>query len=142
MIKRTFPSKINNCPVMKLNNGIRIANWSSPHPFTFTTGEVLPACDPDRVKAMSLDIKETVFPGPINIFTNGLYTDIKINTSIPTIVRDDLEVLQDCKSLDIILIPFMVLDAMKKSGIHRGKCRVIRVADRITKEIYPDKFCI
>ena len=126
-----------NCPVITLDNGLSIANWSSPHPFTFTTGEVLPACDPDRVKSMSLDIKETVFPAPI-----GLYSDIEIDTSIPTVVRDDLRKLQHNESIDIILIPFMVLDAIKKAGMHRGKCRVIRVADRVTKEIYPDKFCI
>ena len=126
-----------NCPVITLDNGLSIANWSSPHPFTFTTGEVLPACDPDRVKSMSLDIKETVFPAPI-----GLYSDIEIDTSIPTVVRADLRKLQHNESIDIILIPFMVLDAIKKAGMHRGKCRVIRVADRMTKEIYPDKFCI
>jgi len=51
-----------NCPVITLDNGITIANWSSPHPFTFTTGEVLPACEPDRAKEMSLKIKETKVP--------------------------------------------------------------------------------
>ena len=29
------------CPVITLDNGIRIANWSSPHEFKFTTGEIL-----------------------------------------------------------------------------------------------------
>ena len=128
-----------NCPVITLNNGITIANWSSPHPFTFTTGEVLPACTPERVKAMSIDIDETVV-------SNKKWDDIKIKTSIPDVVRDDLKILQDNEDIDIILVPFMVLSAMKSLLMMKYpyffKLRVIRVADRVTKEIYPDKFCI
>ena len=139
-----------NCPVITLDNGITIANWSSPHPFTFITGEVLPACDDKRAREMCLDINETEVPysnvpDVLNGKSNGvkiLWNDIRMEASIPSTVHIDLMKLQRNKSIDIILIPFMVLDAMKKAGMRRGKCRVIRVADRVTKEIYPDKFCI
>ena len=128
-----------NCPVITLDNGITIANWSSPHKFKFTTGEVLPACTPERVNAMSIDIDETVV-------SNKKWDDIKIKTSIPDVVRDDLKILQDNEDIDIILVPFMVLSAMKSLLMMKYpyffKLRVIRVADRVTKEIYPDKFCI
>ena len=128
-----------NCPVITLNNGITIANWSSPHEFKFTTGEVLPACTPERVNAMSIDIDETVV-------SNKKWDDIKIKTSIPDVVRDDLKILQDDEDIDIILVPFMVLSAMKSLLMMKYpyffKLRVIRVADRVTKEIYPDRFCI
>ena len=128
-----------NCPVITLDNGITIANWSSPHEFKFTTGEVLPACTPERVNAMSIDIDETVV-------SNKKWDDIKIKTSIPDVVRDDLKILQDNEDIDIILVPFMVLSAMKSLLMMKYpyffKLRVIRVADRVTKEIYPDKFCI
>ena len=128
-----------NCPVITLNNGITIANWSSPHEFKFTTGEVLPACTPERVNAMSIDIDETVV-------SNKKWDDIKIKTSIPDVVQDDLKILQDDEDIDIILVPFMVQSAMKSLLRMRYpyffKLRVIRVADRVTKEIYPDRFCI
>ena len=128
-----------NCPVITLDNGITIANWSSPHEFKFTTGEVLPACTPERVNAMSIDIDETVV-------SNKKWDDIKIKTSIPDVVQDDLKILQDDEDIDIILVPFMVQSAMKSLLRMRYpyffKLRVIRVADRVTKEIYPDKFCI
>ena len=128
-----------NWPVITLNNGITIANWSSPHEFKFTTGEVLRACAPERVNAMSIDIDETVV-------SNKKWDDIKIKTSIPDVVQDDLKILQDDEDIDIILVPFMVQSAMKSLLRMRYpyffKLRVIRVADRITKEIYPDKFCI
>ena len=139
-----------NCPVITLDNGITIANWSSPHSFTFTTGEILPGCWPKRVNEMSLDITETEvpysnMPDVLNDKTNDvkvLWNDIRIKVSIPNIVRTDLIKLQRNKSIDIILVPFMLLSAMSESGLNRGKCRVIRVADRVTKEIYPDRFCI
>ena len=65
-----------------------------------------------------------------------------MKVSIPNVVRTDLMKLQQDESIDIILVPFMLLSAMSEAGLNRGKCRVIRVADRVTKEIYPDKFCI
>jgi len=139
-----------NCPVITLDNGITIANWSSPHPFTFTTGEVLPACEPDRAKEMSLKIKETKVPysNMPDVLTGKaddvkiLWNDIRMEVSIPDNVYNDLMKLQNDESIDIILIPFMLLSAIHKARLNRGKCRVIRVADRVTKEIYPDRFCI
>ncbi len=130
-----------SCPVITLNNGIRIANWSSPHPFTFVTGEVLPACEHERVKSMSLDIDE-------NIINNERWEDIEMSVSVPEEVYEDLQKLQYNDEIDIILVPFMVLDALKNSystlygSLSTDKCRVIRVADRITKTIYSNKFCI
>jgi hypothetical protein len=124
------------CPVITLDNGIRIANWSSPHEFKFTTGEILPACSPERAKAMSLDIDETVV-------NQEKWDDIVLDTNIPDSVYEDIEELKYNDEIDIILVPFMVLDALKSSYPWiADKCRVIRVADRVTKEIYPDKFCI
>lgn len=124
------------CPVITLDNGIRIANWSSPHEFKFTTGEILPACPPERAKAMSLDIDETVV-------NQEKWDDIVLDTNIPDSVYEDIEELKYNDEIDIILVPFMVLDALKSSYPWiADKCRVIRVADRVTKEIYPDKFCI
>tara|TARA_R100001480_G_scaffold31749_1_gene43064 strand:- start:102 stop:530 length:429 start_codon:yes stop_codon:yes gene_type:complete len=139
-----------NCPVITLDNGLRIANWSSPHPFKFNTGEVLPACEPNRAKSMSLKIEETEVPySNMPDTLNGkaddvkvLWNDIRIKVSIPDVVHIDLMKLQRNKSIDIILVPFMLLSAMSQAGLDRGKCRVIRVADRVTKEIHPDRFCI
>lgn len=40
-------------PIITLNNGITIANFSTPHEFKFATGEVLPACDEMRAKRLT-----------------------------------------------------------------------------------------
>ena len=127
------------CPVITLKNGLRIANWSSPHPFTFTTGEILPECDEKRVKLMNLDITETILDA------KG-WDDVEIHIDIPQHVYFDLIELQDNPDIDIILVPFMVLNALKKNKTcnlkHVDKCRCIRMANRMTKTIYPDKFCL
>ena len=35
---------LNKYPMIKLDNGLNVVNYSSPHPYTFDTGEVLPMC--------------------------------------------------------------------------------------------------
>ena len=137
-----------NSPYITLSNGLTVANFSSPHPFNFTTGKVLPACEKKWVKKMSLDIAEnnlntayTMMIGrrkhnPVKI------SDIQIKVHVTQIVIDALDKLNKDTNIDIVLVPFMLLQALKDGGWPHKKCRVIRVADRITKEIYPDKFCI
>ena len=52
MSGKTF--KVAGFPAIVLNNGLTVVNYSSPHPYTFDTGEVLPACDQDLVTKHSL----------------------------------------------------------------------------------------
>ena len=141
-----------NSPTVTLSNGLTVANFSSPHPFNFTTGEVLPACDSEWANEMKLDIEEIEYGMPKS-FQVSVWTDVELNISIPPNVAEALHDLNHDDDIDIVLVPFMVLQAMKEYlminkvakepfDIDNNKCRVIRVADRITKEIYPDKFCI
>ena len=128
-----------NSPTITLSNGLTIANFSSPHPFTFTTGEVLPACEDAWAKEMMLDINETEYP----VNEDGLmWTDVSLKIDVPKNVRTELYKLMHNSAIDIVLVPHMVLQAMKDHPMITDKCRVIRCADRVTKEIYPDKFCI
>lgn len=150
-----------NSPRIKLSNGLTIANFSSPHPFTFTTGEILPACKPRWVKRMSLSIEETiVHKGPLNSWNKRLQQRIYLETNdnslnmsnilivmtVPRAVINALVALDKDSDVDIVLIPFMVMQALRDdirvNTFSIKKCRVIRCADRVTKEIYPDKFCV
>ena len=49
---------LNKYPTVKLNNGKRVVNYSSPRPYTFNTGEVLPA---SKNREDKLSIKELSF---------------------------------------------------------------------------------
>ena len=137
-----------NSQTITLSNGLTIANFSSPHPFNFITGEVLPACEKKWVKKMSLNIAETNLNSAYTMMigkreSNPVQiSNIQIKVDIPQMVIDALDKLNKDTNVDIVLVPFMLLQALKDGGWPHKKCRVIRVADRITKEIYPDKFCI
>lgn len=134
----TLPRRIplsDEMPKIQLSNGLLIGNFSSPHPFTFVTGEELPACTKERVRRSSLDITESESPG-----IRGT-TDITIEPRITPDLRLMIAEAQlsDC---DIILAPLLLVEAMKRAEIPLGKFRVIRVADRIEKTIYTDRFCL
>ena len=123
-------------PIVTLSNGVRVGNFSSPHPFVFVDGTTLPACTPERCKRMSLSIEEAELPG-----IKGT-TDVVLVINIPGQVQDAIDEANARDDVDIVLIPFMVMDAMKEYNVRIGKCRVIRVADRVTKAIHIDRFCV
>jgi len=122
-------------PIITLSNGLVIGNFSSPHPFNFEDGSVCPACDPDRVKAGSLECIESEIPG-----IKGT-TDIQIEWKLTEGVVKMLEEAE-ASDADVVLVPFPVMTAIKAAGRDIGKCRVIRVKDRQTKAIFVDRFCV
>jgi len=126
-------------PVAKLSTGITVANFSSPHRFNFVTGDLLHACSPERAQLLKLEAIET------EIETNHKkWTDISIRYTMTPEVERALRIANAIQSLDIILVPRIVLDVIKQSGMFEQfpKCRSIRTADRVTKMIYADKFCL
>jgi hypothetical protein len=126
---------MDQAPVITLVNGIRIANFSSPHPFRFVTGEVLPACTGERANHMALNPVEQEVKNP------GGWADLSLRFELTPEVIAGLEQLEAAE-VDVVLIPFPVLEAIKRAGRELGKARVIRTADRVTKEIYSDVFCV
>ena len=45
--------------IFTLKNGLRVANFSSPHPFTFTDGTIIPAVEDEKARNLMLEVKET-----------------------------------------------------------------------------------
>lgn len=125
---------INEAPIVVLKNGIRIANFSSPHSFTFDDGTVLPACSAERANSLMLNTIE-------NESFNGKWTDVDLTFAMSQEVSDEIARLEQSDEIDIILVPFPVLEAMKKRSLPIVKCRVCRVANRVTKVLHSDKFC-
>jgi hypothetical protein len=122
--------------IITLKNGIRIANFSSPHPFRFVTGEVLPPCSDVRANGMALNPVETESANP------GGWKDVSLRFELTPQVTMGLDQLEANEEMDVILVPFPVMEALKRAGRAVGKCRVIRTANRVTKEIHSDVFCI
>jgi hypothetical protein len=131
-----------NFPTVKLSNGLVVGNFSSPHEFKFVTGEVLAGCSPEHSRMGSLESKEIE-----SVHPKG-WTDIELKFFLSGDVERLLHAAHAMGEVDIWLVPFPVLEAVKRdqdSPFHPangGKIRVIRNADRVTKAIYPDRFCV
>lgn len=136
-------------PIVALKSGLRVANFSSPHPFTFVTGEVLPACSPERAKALMLEVDEVEVKNPKG------FTDIRPSFRMSDAVGQELEKLLGCYTdFDVVLVPLPVLQAIRACDVAAGGmgsdkwhrmlrfARSCRVADRVAKTIYGDRFCL
>jgi hypothetical protein len=134
-------------PVITLSNGLRIANFSSPHAFNFIDGSILPACSDYRAKRLMLEAVETEVDSDMPIKL------IRLDFSMSEVVK--AEIIELCKYIgeryDLILCPLPVLNAINLyiSTYALDPERVeelrrfvgIRVADRITKSCHIDKYC-
>ena len=117
---------------------MNIVNFSSPHSFTLDNGVVIPACDPDMSRELSLLAVETETPHP----TLEGVTDVRLSFKMTDAVYYRLKELNADTSVDVILVPLPVMTALKEANLPIGKARVCRVADRVSKIIHCDKFCI
>jgi len=76
----------------------------------------------------------------------GRYRDVKVRYMMSDVVLHELIVALTC-GCDVILIPFPVMETWRTWKVDAGYTgadpfRVCRMADRITKTIYSDRFCV
>ncbi len=143
----------NEHPIIKLYNGLNIMNFSSPHSYVFNTREVLPACHADVAQRYALDEDH-------KRHDRGVYSDVLIKYNISEHIFDILLAATIYKGIDIILVPYPVLDAWSamvrlesefddedeiygKTEAERVllKIRTCKFDDRVTKAIRSDEFC-
>jgi len=120
---------LSEAPVVELANGIRVANFSSGHEFYFQHGRTLPPCQADRVSKLSLE------PSERELLPNGRWKDIVIEFKITQVVLDELIKLNGREDIDIIMVPRIVMDALKAKNLPVGKCRTGR---RLTRQTTTD----
>lgn len=132
--------------IVKLINGRRIANFSSPHAFNFE-GEVLDGYDPDsdRVQKLLLKATEKEHKGIMGS------TDIELKYEVTSELINQLYEDVNREDVDIVIIPYPVLQAIKERQhptqmtiwtAVREKVRTVRMKDRGHKILYKDRFCI
>jgi hypothetical protein len=131
--------------IFPLSNGLRIANFSSPHPFLFTDGTIIPAVEDKLAKLTMLDVEEQ----RVSNYTARRFQTVKLSWSLSEMVDDQIALwytIYQVKEVDVVLVPMPVMIALKNTWtekmILKSPFRVIRMADRITKAIHIDKFCI
>ena len=134
-------------PCIKLNSGIKIANFSSPHRYKFHTGEELMACEDEVANDMKLNENHYYYQ------QKG-WEDVEIRYELSDKIYNDLLELSSEDGIDIILVPYPVMNCVKESALKVGgastfdgiqsilnKIRVCKLDDRVTKVIRSDKFC-
>lgn len=99
-------------PLLQLRNGLRVANFSSGHPYIFEDSTKLEACTQERVAALALSppTLDATAPG-------GRWTDVRVDlgAALPPQVLTELERLVSVRNegtFDVLLVTRSMLDAL------------------------------
>lgn len=123
--------------IVTLSNGKKVANFSSPHPFTFEDGNILPAVPNEYAEKYKIDFKET----------EHLNGDIELSFGLTNDVRDLMrswEILWVSDMVDVVFCPLPMIVAMRDAGMDvvNSPFRAICITDRINKLVSITKQCI
>jgi hypothetical protein len=134
---------LTDAPAVTLSNNLRVANFSSPHPFNFADGSVLPACDEARSRALSMDRDdyESPWAGPL-FGVDAPIRQVKPQFLLNAATITELTAAQETWDVDIVLVPFPLLQALEQGGVlgQFSKVGTVILADRITKAAAIDRF--
>ena len=124
--------------IITLTNGKRVANFSSPHPFTFEDGTVLPAVSNERAEELKVTFIEEDVTG------NG---DITLTFQLSEAVLIEMERWEKLwgeGQVDVVFCPLPMIQAMKDLDISilGSPFRAIRLEDRIKKLASISKQCV
>lgn len=131
--------------IIELSNGLRIANFSSPHPFTFTDGSILPEVSIEEAERLKIDFIEQPYE---HMTANGVnYNDIELSFELSDEVLNEVgrwnEKFRN-RLVDIVLCPLPMITALKNDEVllQATPFRAVRMGDRIKKLAEIDRFCI
>lgn len=132
-------------PVARVQRYFYVANFSSPHPFHFSSGETLPACDPKRVEAASLKRVSTEQANPRIHYAKDHLISFEITREVERLVGD---AMNDAHNgvYDVVIIPFAMRDPLLRylgrETLSDTPFRTIYTVNRETKLIAPDQWGI
>lgn len=117
-------------PIVSLESGLRVGNFSSGHAFTFEDGTILPACHMTRVTLGKLETEEKVSGKWIG------FRDVEIHDSMSNSCRGLVLAAQDAFTrleVDVIIVPLRLLQVLRREGISEDfPFRTIRKIGRTT----------
>jgi hypothetical protein len=106
-------------PTCTLANGIKVANFGSPHPFQFDDGNCLMAAQRDRTEATKCDLQEEEIFTPFTDRFKTVVMAFNVSESLELAVEEAVrQIYQD--GLDVVIIPLMTASAIA-DGLERGK---------------------
>lgn len=131
--------------IRTLSNGLRVANFSSPHHFEFTDGTKLPRVSKKTVERLSSKVEETVLR--FRTLNKTTIQDISVDFTLTPEIRLELrkwERLYSENLVDVVIVPLPLLKAMQKERYfnHQSVFRCVRLASREDKIVEIDKFTL
>lgn len=108
-------------PRATLGEGLRIVNFSTPHTCFFSDGSVLMKCQSERAKLLKPKKEVKKIPGKKGT------TRIRVKYFLTTIIRKELDRLENDEAVDSILVPRELMEALRndwKNNGRVGKCVV------------------
>lgn len=135
--------------IVTLSNGLKVGNFSSPHPFTFVDGSVLPAVSNEEAEKYKIHFYEIPVYGA-DEYTYGLSFELSQD------VLPRMSIFYNMylnKKVNIVLCPLPMIKAIEDAityeqpeldfnDIRKSPFRAIRMEDRIKKLVSINKFTI
>lgn len=123
--------------ILELSNGKLVANFSSPHPFTFTDGSVLTAIQDEDAERLKVTFIEKVDD-------NG---DVELSFELSEEVIREMsiyEYLYERNEVDVVFCPLPMITALKDKNydLKKSPFRAVRIEDRIKKLVSIEKQCL
>jgi hypothetical protein len=130
---------VNRNLVATLSNGKRVANFSSPHPFTFTDGTILPARSNEDAERLKVNFIE-------DVDSDG---DVRLSFELSKEVWQEIHhwmMMFAHDKVDVVFCPLPMLTAIKQNNpdfnLKSTPFRAIRMEDRIKKLVSIEKQCL
>jgi hypothetical protein len=128
----------NERQIIELSNGKLVANFSSPHAFNFTDGNILPAKSESESERLKVNFHE-------DIDEDG---DVVLSFSLSDEVCVEIVYWQEKflnKEVNVVFCPLPMITAMKQDlfqNIKTTPFRAVRIEDRINKLVSIEKQCL
>ena len=122
--------------VVMLSNGKNVANFSSPHPFTFEDGTVLHARSNEEAQKLKVDFIEHKDPDAIE----GYSVDMRLTFELSDAVMREIEKWERIAldgQVDIVFCPLPMIKALHADNydVKGSPFRCIRMTDRVKKTL-------
>ncbi len=122
--------------VIQLTNGKNVANFSSPHPFTFEDGTVLPAKSNEEAQRLKVDFIEHKDPDAIE----GYSVDMQLTFELSDAVMEEIDKWERIAGdghVDVVFCPLPMIKALRAMDydVKASPFRCIRMMDRVKKTL-------
>ena len=140
--------------IIKLSNGLKVGNFSSPHPFTFEDGSVIPAVNDIDSQRLKIDFNETIIENEMaRGFDTDIFKTISLSFGLSDAVEEEMDKwykLWQVRKVDIVLCCLPMIQRLNELEminqetycVLNSPFRAIRIKDRIKKLISIDTFTI